>query len=179
MSGVIVVYKGENMHWSADNTTPAIQSKSLSLRELFAKVANASLAKGLSKEEAVFAGTSAVKIEERKNEPEKPKKRKVPSHVDSLRSYTNPFEIVSQTVETKDFVRNSLVGKSVLPFNKERTIISADFNAKNQLVLTFDTGEKITTNTPNIEQHVDQYLNITARGVTMDDVIAYSLLFNE
>jgi hypothetical protein len=184
-SGVIVVYKGENMQWSADNTIPAIQTKSLELRQLFAKVANASLDKGFSKEEAIFAGLGAVKIHERKNAPAKAKAPKVPSHVESLRSYTNPFEMVSKVAEPKDFVRSAVLGKSALPSNQERTLISADFNPMNQLVLTFDTGEKITTKAPDIEQHVEQYLNITnasgtnQQGVTMEDVIIFNLLFSE
>lgn len=49
------------MQWTADNTPSTIQSKSLKLRELFAKVANASLDKGFSQEESIFAGTNAVK----------------------------------------------------------------------------------------------------------------------
>mgnify|MGYP003650066519 CR=1 FL=1 len=179
MLGVIVVYKGENMRWSADNTTPSIQIKSLKLRELFAKIANASLDKGFSKEESIFAGVSAVKIEERKNAPAKEKPPKVPSHVESLRSYTNPFEVVSKVSDPKDFVRSAVIGKSALPSNQERTLVNAVFNPMNQLVLTFNTGEKITTKAIDIEQNVDQYLHITSKGVTMDDVIIYNLLFND
>lgn len=162
MLGAIVVYKGENMQWSADNTTPAIQSKSLELRELFAKVANASLDKGFSKEESIFAGMGAVKIHERKNAPVKAKTPKTPSHVESLRSYSNPFEVVSKVAEPKDFVKSAVLGKSALPSNQERTLVNADFNPMNQLVLTFDTGEKIVTSSPNIEQKIEQYLNITS-----------------
>lgn len=164
------------MQWSADDTIPAIQSKSLELRELFAKVANASLDKGFSKEESIFAGSGAVKIHERKNALVKAKVPKLPSHVESLRSYVAPPEVVNKP---KDFVRNAIIGKSELPSNQVRTLIKADFNQMNQLVLTFDTGEKITTNAPDISQHIDQYLTVTNKGATMDDIIMFNLLFSE
>jgi hypothetical protein len=137
------------MQWSADNTAPAIQSKSLKLRELFAKVANASLAKGLSKEEAIFAGINAVKIEERKNQPAKEKKLKVPSHVESLRSYTNPFEVVSKA---EDIV--------IAP-----TIKAADFDAQGHLVILMSDGRRVVSKGKAVEQHIDQRIGVSVNPV--------------
>jgi hypothetical protein len=137
------------MQWSADNTAPAIQSKSLKLRELFAKVANASLAKGLSKEEAIFAGINAVKIEERKNQPAKEKKPKVPSHVESLRSYTNPFEVVSKA---EDII--------VAP-----TIKAAEFDAQGHLVILMSDGRRVVTKGKAVEQHIDQRIGVSVNPV--------------
>ena len=115
------------MQWTADNTPSTIQSKSLKLRELFAKVANASLAKGFSEQESIFAGTNAVKIEERKNQAPKAKAPKLPSHVESLRSYSNPFEVVS---------------KAELPVSSD--IKTAEFDQDGRLVLSMSNGKKIT-----------------------------------
>jgi hypothetical protein len=137
------------MQWSADNTTPAIQSKSLKLRELFAKVANASLDKGFSKEESVFAGSNAVKIEERKNQPAKEKKPKVPSHVESLRSYTNPFEVVSKA---EDIV--------IAP-----TIKAADFDAQGHLVILMSDGRRVVSKGKAVEQHIDQRIGVSVNPV--------------
>lgn len=137
------------MQWSADNTIPAIQGKSLNLRELFAKVANASLAKGLSKEEAIFAGTNAVKIEERKNQPVKVKQPKLPSHVESLRSYTNPFEVVSKAVEQPAIA----------------TVKAAEFDAQGHLVILMSDGRRVVTKGKAIEQHIDQRIGVSVNPV--------------
>jgi hypothetical protein len=132
------------MPWSADNTVPAIQSKSLKLRELFAKVANASLDKGLSEQESIFAGTNAVKIEERKNQPVKIKQPKVPSHVESLRSYTNPFEVVS---------------KAEVPVLSS-DIKTAEFDKDGRLVLSMSDGKKITSKNTVVEKNIEQNIAI-------------------
>lgn len=139
------------MQWSADNTPPAIQGKSLKLRELFAKVANASLDKGFSKEESIFAGTNAVKIEERKNQPAKEKKPKVPSHVSSLRSYTNPFEMVSKAAE-----------ETIVP--APATVKAAEFDAEGHLVILMSDGKRIQTKGKAVEQHIDQRIVIAAEN---------------
>jgi hypothetical protein len=149
MLGVIVVYKGENMQWSADNLPASMKSKSLKLRELFAKVANASLDKGFSKEESVFAGTNAVKIEERKSQPAKVKEPKKPSHVESLRSYTNPFEVVSKAEEI------------VLP---APTVKAAEFDAEGHLVILMSDGRRVVTKGKAVEQHIDQRIVIAAEN---------------
>lgn len=149
MLGVIVVYKGENMQWSADNTTPAIQGKSLKLRELFAKVANASLAKGFSKEESIFAGTNAVKIEERKNQPVKVKQPKLPSHLESLRSYTNPFEVVSKA-------ENIVIAP---------TVKAAEFDAEGHLIILMSDGRRVVSKGKAVEQHIDQRIGVSVNPV--------------
>lgn len=134
------------MQWSADNTPSTIQSKSLKLRELFAKVANASLDKGFSQEESVFAGTNAVKIEERKNQPPKLKPPKLPSHVESLRSYTNPFEVVSKA----EIEQNSPTSD----------IKSAEFDKDGHLVLSLSNGKKITSKNTIVEKNIEQNIAI-------------------
>jgi len=133
------------MQWTADNTPSTIQSKSLKLRELFAKVANASLDKGFSKEESIFAGTNAVKIEERKNQPAKVKAPKLPSHVEALRSYTNPFEVVSKAEEIIEV---------------QSTVKSAEFDADGHLILSMSDGKKIKTKNKAAEQNIEQNIAI-------------------
>jgi hypothetical protein len=138
------------MPWSANNTVPAIQSKSLKLRELFAKVANASLDKGLSEQESIFAGTNAVKIEERKNQPAKVKEPKKPSHVESLRSYTNPFEMVSKA-------------ENELPV--AATVKAAEFDAQGHLVILMSDGRRVVTKGKAVEQHIDQRIGVSVNPV--------------
>lgn len=137
------------MQWSADNTPPSIQGKSLKLRELFAKTANASLAKGFSKEESIFAGTNAVKIEERKNQPAKVKAPKLPSHVESIRSYTNPFEVVTKAEEPL-----------LIP-----TVKAAEFDAEGRLVILMSDGRRVVTKGKAVEQHIDQRIGVSVNPV--------------
>jgi hypothetical protein len=126
-----------------------MKSKSLKLRELFAKVANASLEKGYSKEESVFAGTNAVKIEERKNQPAKVKAPKLPSHVESLRSYTSPFEMVSKAETAIE-----------IP-----TIKAAEFDAQGHLVILMSDGRRVVTKGKAVEQHIDQRIGVSVNPV--------------
>lgn len=137
------------MQWSADNVIPSLKSKSLVLRELFAKVANASLAKGLSQEESIFAGTKAVSIEENKNKPAKAKAPKVPSHVESLRSYTNPFEVVSKAES-----------QIQVP-----TVKAAEFDAQGRLVILMSDGRRVITKGKAVEQHINQSVGVSVNPV--------------
>jgi len=138
------------MQWSADNLPASMKSKSLKLRELFAKVANASLDKGFSKEESIFAGTNAVKIEERKNQPAKVKAPKLPSHVESLRSYTSPFEMVSKA-------------ENDLPI--AATVKAAEFDAQGHLVILMSDGRRVVTKGKAVEQHIDQRIGVSVNPV--------------
>jgi uncharacterized protein YdaT len=138
------------MQWSADNLPASMKSKSLKLRELFAKVANASLDKGYSKEESIFAGTNAVKIEERKNQPAKVKEPKKPSHVESLRSYTSPFEMVSKA-------------ENELPI--AATVKAAEFDAQGHLVILMSDGGRVVTKGKAVEQHIDQRIGVSVNPV--------------
>lgn len=164
------------MQWSADNTIPSIEVKSLKLRELFAKVANASLDKGLSKEDAIFAGTNAVKIEERKNQPVKAKPAKAPSHVEALRSYTNPFEVVA---------------KAEVPVIQSPTVKAAEFDAQGHLVIIMSDGRRVITKGKAIEQHVEQTVGVsinpvfdhvqmnTTANYTAEDLVPGMMTWNE
>lgn len=163
------------MQWSADNVIPSLKSKSLVLRELFAKVANASLAKGLSQEESIFAGTKAVSIEENKNKPEKVKAPKVPSHVESLRSYTNPFEVVSKAES-----------QIQVP-----TVKAAEFDAQGRLVILMSDGRRVITKGKAVEQHINQSVGVsinpvfdhvqmnTTANYTAEDYLPGMLTWNE
>ncbi len=164
------------MQWSADNLPASMKSKSLKLRELFAKVANASLDKGFSKEESIFAGTNAVKIEERKNQPAKVKAPKLPSHVESLRSYTSPFEMVSKA-------------ENDLPI--AATVKAAEFDAQGHLVILMSDGRRVVTKGKAVEQHIDQRIGVsvnpifdhvqmnTTANYTSEDYLPGMLTWNE
>lgn len=138
------------MAWSATNTISAMQGKSLKLRELFAKVANAALEKGQSEQEAIFAGTSAVKIQEKKDAPPKPAIAKVPAHVQAVRSFQDPYNMVSKAVE---------------PSLPQSNIQAVEFDNEGHLIVLMKDGSKVISKTKAVEQHIDQRIGVSVNPV--------------
>ncbi len=136
------------MVWTASNTIPEMKGKSLKLRELFAKVANASLSKGLSEEEAIFAGTKAVKLEETKNAPAKVKAPKLPSHLQVIKDLANAQ-------------LNAPVEKAVEPKVTQPTILSVDIDKTGRLVLTLPDGNVVTTKSPIPKETISQNVTVS------------------
>lgn len=134
------------MAWDAINTVPAMHGKSLALRELFAKVANTALAKGQTEQEATFAGTIAVKIEEKKNQPAKAQPPKVPAHLAAVRSFTEPYSMVSKAVEPAPAVTN---------------VKSAEFDNQGHLVLLMSDNTKLVSKTKAVQENIEQSVYIT------------------
>lgn len=141
------------MAWDAINTVPAMHGKSLALRELFAKTANAALAKGQTSEEAIFSGMSAVKIQEKKTQQPKAVAPKVPAHLAAIRSYTEPYNMVSKAVE-----------QAPAP----PTVKAAEFDAQGHLVLLMSDNTTIATKGKAVEEHINQ-----AVGVSINPVFDY------
>lgn len=134
------------MAWDAINTVPAMHGKSLALRELFAKTANAALAKGQTEEEAIFSGISAVKIQEKKNQPSKAVAPKVPAHLAAVRSYESPYDMVSKAAEITPTAPN---------------IKSAEFDNQGHLVLLMSDNTKIVSKTKAVQENIEQSVYIT------------------
>ena len=143
------------MPWTLANPPSAVKNKPKHVIEACVLAANSALAKGLTEEEAIFACLGAAKRTEAQSVT-KTVKRPVPQHIQAL------LERKIQEPETQAKINSVFLGKSALPADKERTLVQADFNSKNQLVLTFDTGEKITTSAPDIEQNIEQYLSVSS-----------------
>lgn len=150
------------MPWDASNTIPAMKNKSLQLRQVFAKAANAALVKGLSEEDAVFAGLSAVKIEEKKIQKAAPKVEppKVPQHVLAA------IEIAKKAQEENP---------QVIP--EVPVLISAKFNQYNQLVLGFSDGSTIVSNEVQVDELIQniainqQVVSEGGGGGTAPDIV--------
>lgn len=136
----------QSMLWSADNTPISMQGKSLKLRELFARTANAAIAKGFSKDEAIFAATNAVKSEEKKNQPIRTKPA-------VTRSFTNPFEVVNKATES---VETSAV---------VATVKAAEFDAQGHLVILMSDGKRIVTKGKAVSQNINQTVGVSVNPV--------------
>lgn len=152
------------MPWTLDNPPDAVKNKPKHVIEACVLAANSALAKGLTEEEAIFACLAAAKRVEGSISKAKVQ-RSVPQHIQAL------INREVQEPERQKAINSVFLGKSALPADKERTLVQADFNSKNQLVLTFDTGEKITTSAPNIEQNIEQYLSVSTSPTTSVNTI--------
>lgn len=148
------------MTWTINNPPDIIKNKSKEIIQACVLAANSALAKGLTQEEAIFAAMGTAKRLEQSSVA-KQVKPKVPQHVQALLDRT-----VQQAnePENKAQINRAFLGKSALPSDQERTLVSADFNDKNQLVLLFDTGEQLITKAIDIDQSIQQYLSVSANG---------------
>jgi hypothetical protein len=136
------------MAWDAINTVPAMHGKSLTLRELFAKTANAALDKGQTEEEAIFSGMSAVKIQEKKNQPPKVVAPKVPAHLAAVRSYQSPYDMVSKAAV------------DIVPISAP-TVMSAEFDNQGYLTLLFSDNTTIKTKNKAVQENITQNVVIS------------------
>lgn len=148
------------MTWTINNPPDIIKNKSKEIIQACVTAANAALTKGLTQEEAVFAAMGVAKRLEQSSVV-KQVKPKVPQHVQALLNRT--VEQLKEP-EHKASIDRAFLGKSALPSGQERTLVSADFNSKNQLVLLFNTGEQLITKSIDIDQSVQQYLNVSTGG---------------
>lgn len=133
------------MPWSASKTISSMEGKSSKLKELFAKVANAALAKGQTEEEAIFAGLGAVKLEEKKHRVAKVVEPKVPSHLQVLRD----LPLVKAVEPTP-------VSAPAGP-----TVKSVEFDAQGHLVLLMSDNTKLVSKTKAIQENIEQSVYIT------------------
>lgn len=161
------------MPWDSNgaNTHVLLKNKSIELRQLFAKHANAALTKGRTLEEASYSGLSAVKLAERKQQEllkqQKPK-AVVPEHLQAvLDLLKNPPEqptsddnTLGNTNVASSRLNAAMMLKIALPADPNRSLIGADFDADGRLVLRFDTGETITTTEGNIREYIERIVTI-------------------
>ncbi len=148
------------MPWSSSSVPDSMKNKSLSLRQLFARVANAALDKGMTEEEAIFAGLSAVSNEERKNRKEVKKEViEPPSHIKAIIEARKASKQPVDEEKEKPLIRQAFLGKNALTPDQERSLVSATWDAQGRLVLTFDTGERITTD-PVPSEYIEQHLSV-------------------
>lgn len=134
-----------------------MQGKSKELKQLFITAATKSFEKNQDEQAAVFAGLQAVSIKERKPAVAKAKAPAVPMHLkavlDSIKPSVNEFSKTSS-------IQQAFLPKNSLQVGIDRSLISADFDNNGKLILTFDTGEVITTNEIAIKEYIEQNIAI-------------------
>jgi hypothetical protein len=137
------------MPWTTSNPPSAIRNRSKGAIKAGVDAANSCLERGQDEESCIFAAIGAANAWDKKNSPAKEKKPKTPSHVASLRSYTNPFEVVSKAEEI-------LISAP--------TVKAAEFDAEGHLVILMSDGRRVVTKGKAVEQHIDQRIVIAAEN---------------
>jgi hypothetical protein len=154
------------------NLPGVAQNKPEKQQEAFIAAANSALSRGLTEEEAIFAGIGAMRVVAKKNatvskasySAKEPLKR--PSHI------PDPALIKAlQQQEAQEILKAemnkivsvpSYLGKS-LPQDKQRNVIAANFDSKDRYVILFDTGEQLISRSIDIKQYVEQYVSVTQK----------------
>lgn len=159
------------MPYSLDKLPDAVKNKSEKAKKAFLAAYNSATERGLSDEEALFAGLAAMKNAEKPSERTKkalePLKPKVPSHLAAVlqKRAVEPSSTIPEPLVKQNSIKQEFLGKNALVADPERSLVSADFNEKNQLVLQFDTGEKITTKPINIDENIENYVTLSQEKI--------------
>lgn len=138
------------MPWTTSNPPSAIRNRSKGAIKAGVDAANSCLERGQDEESCIFAAIGAANAWDKKHSPPKEKKTKAPSHVSSLRSYTNPFEMVSKAEE---------------PILAPVTVKAAEFDAQGRLVILMSDGRRVETKGKAVEQHIQQNVGVSVNPV--------------
>lgn len=158
------------MSWSLTNLPDAAKNKPANQQEAFVTSANNALARGLTEEEAIFAGIGAMRIVAKKNATvnkvnySAKEVVKRPSHIPDpvlikALQQQEAQEILKAEME-KIVSVPSYLGKS-LPQGQQRNVIAANFDSKDRFVILFDTGEQLISRSMDIKQYVEQYVSVS------------------
>lgn len=140
------------MPWSKTNTIDSLKNKSDKIKEVFAEAANSALKRGLSEEDAIFAGLGAVsRYEKVLDSVKKSAKPEIPLHL----------KAVLQSQEGK--IQKAYLPENSITSDSSRSLVSVDWDKQGRLVLTFDDGEKIVTSQAPIAENITQNFAAAAR----------------
>jgi len=157
------------MHWSELNLPVSMQGKSKELKNIYITAANKSFSKFQDEEAAAFAASQAVSIEERRLL-SKTKKAVAPSIPMHLKAVLDASKPALNQVNKQSVIQQAFLPKNALEVGLNRSLISADFDNKGRLVLTFDTGEEITTSEIAVKEYIEQNIAISNKvGLTCLD----------
>jgi hypothetical protein len=141
--------------WTTSNLKQELQVKPLEYREAFVKAANAALSRGRTAEESEFAGNVAVRILEQSNSKRdsvllksQVQQQKPPSH---LIAVTKASELKKQATKAETLPS---------PSDRAKRITGVSFDAKGRLVVNFEDGSKIESNTLPVQEVIEQHITI-------------------
>ena len=159
------------MPYSLDKLPDAVKNKSEKAKKAFLSAYNSAKDRGLTDEESLFAGLAAMKNAEQSGKAVKkalePLKPKAPAHLAAVlqKRAVEPSDSLPEPSVKTNTIKQEFLGKNALVADPERSLVAADFNEKNQLVLQFDTGEKITTKPINIDENIENYVTLSQEKI--------------
>jgi len=147
------------MTWTKDNLPASALNKPSHILEEALLAANTALSKGLSSDEATFVCLQKIKSLEGRLKPSVAPSRFVPEHVQQLLKAKVQEPLVQSSIQRQ------FLGKNAFPIDTTRNLVNAEFNQKNQLVLTFDTGEVIITRAVETDGDINQAVTVAVNPV--------------
>lgn len=154
------------MPWSKDKTIPSLKNKSDKVKEVFAEAANSALARGQTDEEAVLAAVMAARNYEKKHQ--KKEVKPIPLHLQVvLDAAKERLKLATslQDTEQQGMYQQDLENVSKAVLEPSRTIVDADFDSQERLIIKFDDGSTITTRPIPRTQKVEQQVTVVAPKV--------------
>lgn len=159
---------------NTDELPLLVKNKPKEQQEAFVKAFNSAILKGLTEDEAMLSGTSAMAILAKRNaviNKQDFSTRKRPSHVPDIAVIKALREQEAQALIQEEIEKQRLeyvavpsyLGKS-LPKNKDRNVIAANFDNQDRFVILFDTGEQLVSKSMAIKEYVEQYVSVSMKG---------------
>lgn len=163
-----------------------VKNKPKEQQEAFVKAFNSAILKGLTDDEAMLSGTSAMAILAKRNafvNKQDFSARKRPSHVPDISVIKALREQEAQALIQEEIEKQRLeyvavpsyLGKA-LPKNKDRNVIAANFDSQDRFVILFDTGEQLISKSMAIKEYVEQYVsvNMKAQEIVPGNYVTYT-----
>lgn len=143
------------MPWTAsvEGTLPSLKNKSKEAREIFARVANAALAKGQTEEEAIYAGLAVVAAHERKKEREVKKEFKPIAKAEVVAPIT--------PTNTRNVISQAFLPKNAITPDPDRSLVASSWDNNGRLILQFDDGKKIITDPVPVSENIEQFISVS------------------
>lgn len=173
------------MPWSLTNLPDVAKNKPINQQEAFISSANNALARGLTEEEAIFAGIGAMRVVAKKNATVNKANYSTKEVVKRPSHIPDPVLIKAlQQQEAQEILKAemekivsvpSYLGKS-LPQGQQRNVIAANFDSKDRFVILFDTGEQLISRSMDIKQYVEQYVSVStgSKDIVPGNYVTYT-----
>jgi len=156
------------MSWLVSSPPKELIGKSQQAIQAGVKAGNSALIQGKTQTEAVAlavaSATLVEKVQERIKRPVEASEPALPWHMQCIlnKAAVEPSTASEDASEVRIPIRQAYLGKTSLTADPERSLVHADFDSQQRLVLTFDTGEKITTKPINLQETVEQHFTALA-----------------
>lgn len=169
---------------NTDALPPVVKHKPREQQEAFIKAFNSAMLKGLTNDEALVSGTSAMAILAKRNSSvnkanySAKSERKRPSHLPDIELIKALREEQAHALLEEEIEKQrintvgvpSYLGKA-LPQGKTRNVIAANFDSQDRFVILFDTGEQLISKSMAIKEFVEQYVSVSMKAAEAPPIV--------